>query len=128
MNAADVLEGAANMIESRGWWHDEGGLGESDKDPNSICAGLATSLFAHGGRPFGDRIPAVLEADSALCAFIGLDQRMTAIYEWNDAPGQTKENVIATMRACAAIWRAKQENTDSRSAVPALGVESELAQ
>jgi hypothetical protein len=62
-------------------------------------------------------------AQWTLAEYLTGSKNIIGIWKWNDAPGQTKENVIATMRACAAIWRAKQENTDaSKAAGPEVRV------
>ncbi len=122
MNVADIIEASAKRIETHGWMQFNGkGCAPTDLQPN--CA--SNAIFFCTGAATDEQVQAANE----LAEYLGGNCRrgIGNIWTWNDAPGQTKENVIATMRACAAIWRAKQENTDVRSAVPALGVESELA-
>lgn len=110
INVARALESAARIIETEGWMRHPGQGAELYMcGPNPHC--VANTMFVHfpGAefRPMQD----------ALVEYLG-GNTVCAIWDWNDAPGQTKENVIATMRACAAIWRAKQENTDANDTRP----------
>jgi len=110
MNVAEKLEAAVKVIERDGWMQ----LAGTYQTQTARCAGNA--IVAIGG--IGER-----EAHYEFARYLGYTGPDTGlycgtIYRWNDAPGQTKENVIATMRACAAIWRAKQENTDANDTRP----------
>jgi hypothetical protein len=118
MNVADIIEASAKRIETHGWMQFNGkGCAPTDLQPN--CASNAIFFCTDAGE-FNQYLAA-----AELAEYVGGDCRrgIGNIWAWNDAPGQTKENVIATMRACAAIWRAKQENTDaSKAAGPEVSV------
>jgi len=110
MNIAEVIEAAARRLETHGWM--QGGGVSEPHDVSPTCASNAI-FFVAGADQW--------TAQSVLARHLRGDTErgLGNIWAWNDAPGQTKENVIATMRACAAIWRAKQENTDaSKTAGP----------
>jgi hypothetical protein len=109
MQIDTALLRAARKLETDGWV--QAGGGEWDA-PNPNCASTAITAVA------SDQSTQV-EAQWALAEYVGGDylRGIVNIFKWNDAPGQTKENVIATMRACAAIWRAKQGETDASKAM-----------
>ena len=94
MNVGEMLDYAALRIETEGWWN--GILGAT----TGLCPILALKSDRSG-----------FEAHRELLNFLGLStSRFTNILPiavWKDSPGQTKENVVATMRACALTWRAK---------------------
>ncbi len=116
MNVADIIEAGAKRIETHGWIQGTGGgSGARDLQPN--CA--SNSMFFAGR--FYEHEQVV--AQWVFAEHLTGSRNICGIWNWNDAPGQTKENVIATMRACAAIWRAKQENTDaSKAAGPEVSI------
>ena len=110
MNVADLLEAGARRLEYYGWMQSNGFYSPHDLAPQ--CAANAIAILTD------DYPEDVIHAQHALAEYLSGSENIRAIWAWNDAPGQTKENVIATMRACAAIWRAKQENTDANDTRP----------
>ncbi len=90
MSVAETLEAGAELIERNGWWQGGSGGGvETEMEGIEVCAVLSLN---------GDWS---LEAEHALRAHLGLET-MADTYAWNDAPGQTKENVCRTLREVAA--------------------------
>jgi hypothetical protein len=112
IDVAWALERAARKLETDGWMQSGGVVSHL---PNPNCASTAITATARD-----EHLMAV--AQWTLAEYLTGSKNIIGIWKWNDAPGQTKENVIATMRACAAIWRAKQENTDASK-----GMGSEVA-
>ena len=108
MEAWEVLERAADKIERDGW-------AQGDKDGviprESVghCASTAITETCYGkddtwlveASMFG----VMTEAESALEVAIGGND-ISSIFEWNDEPGRTAEEVIAMLRACAASLKA----------------------
>ena len=115
MSPQEILLRAAELIEKRGWCQDR-----YSNDKGCLCP-LGAMRVATGYRAGTENEQCLGKIRPAVFRIGDLDN--CNISDWNDAPGQTKENVIATMRACAAIWRAKQENTDaSKAAGPEVSV------
>ena len=109
MTIDEMLDAGARLLETHGWVQ-IGGRIDLGLSPN--CASNAIGVAAGWA-------DCHLDAQYALRDYLDAGSRgLGTIFAWNDAPGQTKENVIATMRACAAIWRAKQENTDANDTRP----------
>lgn len=82
---ADVLNGAAELIERDGWvQHHRFVDGRRCADSAIVCAALS-----HHGTA---RVKARLVTE----AIIGMD-----LTEWNDAPGRSEAEVVATLRAAA---------------------------
>jgi hypothetical protein len=105
MNASESLNKAADLLESEGWtqgtWHDEDGYcaigaidevmtnewGKTDKEDYALWNSLhQTKLDAR--RQFRD--------------YVGM-----GIASWNDNVAQSKEEVVAAMRAAALVAEAK---------------------
>jgi hypothetical protein len=107
IDVAWALERAARKLETDGWMQSGGVVSHL---PNPNCASTAISATARD-----EHLMAV--AQWTLAEYLTGSKNIIGIWKWNDAPGQTKENVIATMRACAAIWRAKQGETDASKTV-----------
>lgn len=99
MNVAETLDTAVANIEMDGWWS---GFNRDGTADGLHCA--STAIFAL------ERWKQEAPAQEAFIEYLG-GRGIGSVWDWNDAPGQTKENVIATMRACAAIWRAKHEES-----------------
>lgn len=115
MNTGKLLERGAELIDSRG--HCKGTLTDYS---GRLCAQGALLYAYHGsttwpiGTPLPDlkraatfitkRHPILADALRHLNASAG-----GQIIDWNNAAERTPSEVTATMRACAAIWRAKHE-------------------
>lgn len=82
MDTHEVLVAARNLIDREGWAdHARGG----DRSPTGPqCAGLACTAAA------GEWGGVSLHAVVALQDVVGED-----LYQWNDTPGRTKEEVLA---------------------------------
>lgn len=95
---ADVLDRAADHLERVGWVQGtffEGG----PADISSPCC-------AHGAL-----MAVVVAPDGRRAAYYALERQIgdNSVHSWNDAKGQTAENVIATLRAAARAERGRQE-------------------
>lgn len=89
--AADVLNGAADLIERDGWVQ-----GSAASIGPARCAGIAIDRTAQ--RLDTNGYPVVC----GFAKFLGLDGFATAeIINWNDTPGRTKADVVAALRAAA---------------------------
>lgn len=113
MRTSEVLERAAELIERDGWWQNARSDGHGD------CAATAISRVAEGRG--GCYVPAV--HDPFIVA-LGGDKdapMVTTIYNWNDVPGRTKEEVIAMLRAVAATERARESGQRVPSATSDAG-------
>lgn len=91
MNAADVLDKAADVIVERGWCQRE-----YEGEDGRVCVVGAMGQVSHG-KPWND-------AYTALSTYLGT--RHTALSYWNDVPGRTAGEVITALRSCAASLRA----------------------
>ena len=100
IDVANYLTRAAEIIDRHG--HCKGSTGDARR---GFCA-LGAMLEVGGSTSLH------VVAQMYFMSCVG----NVAIADWNDAPERTKDEVTATMRACAAIWRAKQENTDASKA------------
>jgi hypothetical protein len=96
LSAADVLDRAADLIDERG--HYQG----THKTLRSVCAVLAISDLTPDG---GASKKVALDT---LCDFVGQPQSkgLTLVYRWND--DNSTAFVLAGMRACAALLRARE--------------------
>jgi hypothetical protein len=110
MTPQDILSGAADIIEQNGWHQggyatapaaDGGTRDTCPTDPNATCF----CVFGAMRRVLnlGDNVPiysshAYRTARNLLSNVIG-DRRPA---EWNDAPGRTKGEVVAALRADAS--------------------------
>jgi len=92
VNAADVLDKAADVIVERGWCQ-----GQFRNSAGQVCA-LAAVHTAARTTPF------TWVADEAL-GIIRKRVGMSVAY-WNDAPERTADEVITALRECAASLRA----------------------
>jgi len=93
---AEILERAASTVDMA--WAQ--GDGSGSFCPIGVnCA--YTALFSEGALHDGARRGAI----AALVNALGGDDARS-IWEWNDAPGRTKEEVSAMLRAVAASLRA----------------------
>src|SRR5690349_21566504 len=114
MEAWEVLDRAADKIERDGWtkgaiianvpWPLLGGV------PTCALGGICHAAQIDGGYGYGAEGVALL-AMQALRTAIGADFRnddgpFSSVWRWNDAPGRTKEEVCAMLRAVAASLRA----------------------
>lgn len=84
----DVLHRAADLLSEFGWCQGR----EGSLDEGEICAMGAVNEAARSlGVPF--------RRDDALD--LALDRIAPYVPEWNDAPGRTKEEVVAALRHTA---------------------------
>lgn len=88
MSTKEALNAAADYIEQNGWFQDE----PADAGDGTACAIWALDEVAGGF--YND-------ARNALVNHLGLRELRLSVIQWNDAPGRTKEEVIAAFRAAA---------------------------
>lgn len=81
---ADVLNGAADLIERDGWCQ---GTPQGD---GPVCAGVAICRSSNGVR-------LQTEAITRLTRHTG----WSSVIGWNDSPGRTKTEVVAALRTVA---------------------------
>lgn len=94
MTPQDVLRQAADLIERTGWCQgDIYELGE-----NGILGYCAEGAIREVADKSGERFDI---RDLLALAETGTDG--DALYVWNDTPGRTKEEVIATLRRAAEM-------------------------
>lgn len=92
MTAHEVLVRARNLIDRVGWLQCSV---KGHHDPGGHCVATWVATVA-------DDAPAEFEAMYAFGRAIGIGS-LPRIYEWNDAPGRTKDEVLAAFdRAIAA--------------------------
>ncbi len=89
---AVVLRKAADLIDERGWLQ-----GQNFDADGRCCAFWALGKAAgkqRGLRPIYDQFAGYLHARNP---------RWREVSSWNDAPGRTKEQVVAALRECADL-------------------------
>lgn len=94
---ADLLDRAADRIEQVGWWsrsHSAAGLA-------AVCAANAIFLESEDDEPV---FKAAWRA-YATAAGIDVERAPVSIWQWNDAPERTKDEVLDVMRRAAALER-----------------------
>lgn len=100
MNVADVLRGAADLIEPVGGWFqlDEYGQRRVDGSHCVVTAiGKVAAVAELSGRIGRGRVPDLYAAAwDALSEFVGAQPN-----RWNDDPATTQELVAKTLRAIA---------------------------
>lgn len=92
MSPAEILEGAADLIERDGWCQ-----GHAMNDAGEMCLMQALVFTASG-----------------MCEFHKLRRILghaidEPIVEWNDRPGRTKEEVITALREAAKMARGSHD-------------------
>jgi len=118
MNVAETLEAGAKYIERHGWAQQTfGAYGKGE--PHCIIGSLIEIQMSAYGTPLYDQ-DIVTRCSLELGRY--LDGQSSMI--WNDCHAKSKEEVIATMRACAAIWRAKHEECQNVAVVEPSAEES----
>jgi hypothetical protein len=100
MTTAQTLRAAREKVITDGWW--DGG------DSEGVC--VANACMDVSGRAWDvDRM--------LICRLLGDEagrEQATTIFNWNDAPGRTVEEVLALFdEAIAAAEAQEQEHTDS---------------
>lgn len=102
---ADVLEAAANLLESKGWGQGEFMNAIDPDDATKFCAvGAIRTVtgYSLAGRRDEDyavyrkRYACSLQANVALGDKVGTD-----VVHWNDQPGRTAEEVIDALKQTA---------------------------
>lgn len=90
----EVLRRAKRRLQTKGWIQKD--LGSSD---GPSCAVGATLFAARGGaEPFLD-----LLADRCLEFVTGVDAKDEEAWQWNDAPGRTKREVLQAFDAAISV-------------------------
>lgn len=89
MSPSEVLNAAADLLEAEGWLQNI--WGDPDRGPRCAMGALMDVTPA-------EEWPQQRDAEQTLRTLIG-----ARVTEWNDQPGQTAENVIATLREAAAV-------------------------
>jgi len=108
VSPAEVLEAAADLIESRGWCQgryaaiavDGGSCGHLHPEATCWCAEGAI------GRVAGLTLWALWQLDGRCGALAAMrDYLGRSVVTWNDEKGRTAEEVARELRACAAKLR-----------------------
>lgn len=111
MQTSEVLNTAADLIESRGWVQGTSGW---DKGAGGLCleGGIlaAMGLDRANVADFGVWIDC--PARHAVRSY--LDD--PAPYDWNDEPGRTASEVVEVLRACAVIEASRERESAEVSA------------
>jgi len=94
MNLSDVFEQCA-LVVAHGWWNGKQQFGDQE------CASTAMVNVC----VFHNRL--YIEACAVFIRAIG-GNKVTDIYDWNDAPGRTQAEVVAMFQALAATERARE--------------------
>ena len=100
MNVHETLDAAADYIERHGWFSHL--YGSPSNDFASLCMGNAIGACASHD--------VHVEAYAAVIRALGCTDpvKHQVIWRWNDAPGRTKEEVVAMLRAVAMSERARE--------------------
>jgi hypothetical protein len=105
MSIADVLERAADLIEPEGAWTQHewalGANGEEDPIGPAVCWCAWGAIYEASGR---DWTPVANQAVQAVQAHLDAE-----IQQWNDAPGRTQAEVVASLREAAAKARQQEQ-------------------
>jgi aryl carrier-like protein len=102
---ADVLDRAADHIETVGWW--QGALYDHEQaistplDQCAVCAMGALNVALHGTPHFARELQANEPTAHDVAELIeqGLDG--VELADWNDRPGRTQDDVTALLRRTA---------------------------
>lgn len=89
MTTEEVLAGAADLLEKRGWCQNI-----TEDSAGRLCLVGALRKMAPGDREY-------FSARAAVCQELHLSERemkLSAHIDWNNAPGRTAEEVITTLR------------------------------
>lgn len=100
-----LLNGAADRIQMYGWRQGNAGSARPGGAPNGSCASNAILRFA---RSLGYGAFESLDANEAFSRYIGGDGFPESIFRWNDAAERTEAEVVAALRACAAIEASRE--------------------
>lgn len=101
MNTAEVLERAADLIEERGWWQQD----EECEQGDSLCAQLA---IAAAKTEIEFEYMERFVPEQLLMEHLGIESTrnwLDPLFNWNDDPIRTKEQVVKELRSCAASLR-----------------------
>jgi hypothetical protein len=98
MNVAETLDAAADYIEKHGWMPNGARMFPCGAG-GPLCAANAIVDVTQEAE-----ITPALDALGRALGGSGCD----AIFRWNDAPGRTKEEVVALLRAVACTERARE--------------------
>lgn len=118
LSVPEVLEEAAELIERRGWAQLSAGMVANG--PYCPLGAIAHAIdleptIAYENGMLAYTMDDVIDtpAAQALGMYVRPHVRQNRvyrpydIYSWNDHPDQTKENVVAKMRAAAALYKRK---------------------
>lgn len=101
MNVSQIINEAADHIQSHGWY----GNGGQFFGDNPKCAGNAIYQIA---KNYELDDAGTTAASFTFSNYLSGRRCLSDIWNWNDAPGQTVEVVLEAMRACAAIEESRE--------------------
>ena len=105
MNAADVLDKAADVIERDGWcrheYHDPEGR-------HCTVGAIEAAVIQEGHFPISETID---EAEDSLDRWLG-----QSVAAWNDDIARDVREVITSLRECAASLRSQDQPVSAASA------------
>lgn len=105
---SQVLDLAADKIQEHGWgqgpatWIGTGGFCLEGAIGAVVRVEMYDASLPNLSRL--QRCPAYL----AVCEYLDRPEHDSFLWEWNDAPERTAEDVIAVLRAAAAVERTKE--------------------
>lgn len=110
MKVSETLNKAADLIQRDGWTQGDEGWFRKQGQPLCLEGAIQAAL---GIRPYDTDDDDELEAWFGPCpskqAVRDYLEHERALYRWNDQQGRTQEEVVAVLRAAAAIEAVKEE-------------------
>lgn len=137
MRTSEVLNKAADLIETRGWSQGSWGGGASCSAPVCVEGAIAAAMDLSLGALLlteprsAEENHAFIQmldcpAYAAVSSFLAISSG--GLYVWNDEHGRTAEQVIEVLRAAALIEQAKEaEVTEQAERITSAAAESVTA-
>ena len=110
MNTAEILRAAAARVR-QGWCQ-----GSADDGNGGVCA--IGSIWAVTNSSVFDCSNWPIRQFLARAIGLSVDEHYCSIPGWNDARGQTAENVAIAMEFAAVLWEQEQAQADDAVAAP----------
>lgn len=108
MTVAEVLDGAADLLEKPGAWTTDVCARDAEGNPtewfqdDAICFCALGAIFRAGGGSSS------VSADDFFCTFLG-GNGWSKVSTWNDDANRTQAEVVAKLREAAALAREQQD-------------------
>lgn len=111
MRTSEILNKAADQIQARGWTQ-VFGWNTCDRTPLCLEGGIQAAMGLRHASSMLDEYDLfrTCPAYRAVVSYLGQDgNQIFMAYDYNDAPGRTKAEVIEVLRAAAVIEEAKEK-------------------